>query len=81
MPTGKGFADVVYLPLPEYLSDIPALVIELKWDKDVSTAMDQIRDRQYPESIKDYTGDIILVGISYDKKTKEHTCIIDQTKI
>lgn len=78
MPTGKGFADVVYLPRPEYLSDIPALVVELKWNKDVNTAMDQIKNRQYPGSVSDYTGDMILVGLTYDKKTKKHECLIER---
>lgn len=29
-PTGKGFADMVFLPRPQYMGQIPALVIELK---------------------------------------------------
>lgn len=77
MPAGKGFADIVYMPLPEYLGDVPALVIELKWNLDVSTAMNQIKKREYPESVAEYTGDIILVGITYDKKTKKHECVIE----
>ncbi len=77
MPAGKGFADIVYLPLSEYLGDVPALVIELKWNLDVSTAMNQIKKREYPESVAEYTGDIILVGITYDKKTKKHECVIE----
>jgi hypothetical protein len=68
----------MYLPRPEYLSDIPALVVELKWNKDVNTAMDQIKNRQYPGSVSDYTGDMILVGLTYDKKTKKHECLIER---
>ena len=30
----------------------------------------------YPAKIADYTGDILLVGINYDKETKQHTCKI-----
>lgn len=77
LPAGKGFADLVYLPRPEFLSDVPALVVELKWNKNTRTAIDQIRQKQYPESIHDYTGNILLVGINYDKTTKAHTCIIE----
>lgn len=77
MPAGKGFADIVYLPLPEYLGDVPALVVELKWNLDAATAMDQIKNREYPESVAEYTGDMILVGISYDRKTKKHECVIE----
>ncbi len=31
MPSGKGFADVIYFPRRDM--DKPALVVELKWDK------------------------------------------------
>ena len=57
--------------------DYPALVVELKWNKDVKTAINQIKDRQYPQSVLQYTGNILLVGINYDKKTKVHECIIE----
>ena len=78
LPTGRGFADFVFIPKPEYISDYPALVVELKWNKNVKTALQQIKERKYPESIKQYTGDILLVGINYDKKTKEHQCLIER---
>lgn len=78
MPTGRGFADIVYLPMPEYLHDVPALVIELKWDHDAETALDQIRNRHYTETLEDYTGDILLIGISYNKKDKLHKCRIER---
>ena len=77
-PAGRGFADFVFLPKPEYLPYYPALVVELKWNKTVHTALDQIIDRKYPASIVDYTGDILLVGITYNCKSKEHQCIIKQ---
>lgn len=54
----------------EYVSAYPALVVELKWNQTASSALQQIRDKQYPVSMKAYTGDILLVGISYDKKAK-----------
>lgn len=53
-------------------------MIELKWNRDARTAVNQIREKQYPESIETYTGDILLVGISYDKKSKEHRCVIEK---
>ena len=56
----------------------PALVVELKWNKNVKTALQQIKEKQYPDSVLDYTGDILLVGINYDKKTKEHQCLIEK---
>ena len=78
LPTGRGFADFVYIPKPEYRNDYPALIVELKWNQDVQTALKQIRDKKYPSSILDYTGEILLVGINYDKNSKEHQCLIER---
>ena len=80
LPTGRGFADFVYLPKPEYRTAYPALMVELKWNKSTDTAIEQIQDKKYPDSILEYTGDILLVGINYDKKTKEHECRIEKIK-
>ena len=77
-PAGRGFADFVYLPKPEYSRDHPALVVELKWNQNAQTAIRQIKNRQYPEAVANYTGDILLVGISYDKKQKVHKCAIER---
>ena len=77
-PTGRGFADFVYIPKPEYKANYPALVVELKWNKNAKTALQQIYEKKYPESIAEYTGDILLVGINYDKKTKKHECVIEE---
>ena len=80
LPTGRGFADFVFIPKPEYKSDYPALVVELKWNKSAVSALQQIKDRKYPDSIQDYTGDILLVGINYSKKDKKHECVIEAYK-
>ena len=64
----------------EYKADYPALVVELKWNKTADTALQQIKDRKYPQSLEPYTGNILLVGINYDKKTKEHSCVIENDK-
>jgi hypothetical protein len=77
LPTGKGFADLVFLPRP-YCLDKPALVVELKWDKGADTALTQIHRREYPAALRDYAGLLLLVGISYDKATKAHECRIEQ---
>ena len=76
-PTGKGFADLVFLPKKEY-PELPALLIELKWNKSAETAIRQIKDKKYVESIKQYSGNLFCVGINYDKKTKNHTCVIEK---
>lgn len=78
LPTGRGFADFVFIPKLEYVKDYPALIVELKWNKNAETAIDQIRTKVYPASIEQYTGEILLVGINYDKKTKKHQCKIEK---
>ena len=78
LPTGRGFADFVYLPKPEYARDYPALLVELKWNKNASAAIQQIKDKKYPKALEEYQGNLLLVGISYDKKTKEHKCKIEE---
>lgn len=74
LPAGRGFADVVYLPLHD--SDFPALVIELKWEKSAEGAIEQILKKKYPSALRNFKGRILLVGINYDKKEKKHTCRI-----
>lgn len=76
-PAGRGFADLVFLPRREY-PDMPALLIELKWNRSADTAMQQILDQRYPAGLEKYTGEILLVGISYDKKEKKHQCRIER---
>lgn len=78
LPTGLGFADFVFIPKPEHKNTYPALVVELKWNKDSTTALQQIKNKRYPESILNYTGEILLVGINYDKTSKEHQCRIEK---
>ena len=81
LATGKGFADFIYIPKPEYIRDYPALIVELKWNKNAKTALEQIKNKDYPEAIKQYTGNIILVAINYDKKSKNHECIIEKLSV
>jgi hypothetical protein len=76
LPSGTGYADVVYLP--KRGSAMPALVIELKWNKSAEGAIAQIKDRNYPQSLRGLGSDILLVGINYDEKTKKHTCKIEK---
>lgn len=76
-PTGKGFADIVYLPKKH--SDKPAMIVELKYDKSAEGAIAQIKDKKYVESLKEYDGNLLLVGINYDKESKKHTCVIEKS--
>ncbi len=84
LDTGKGYADRVYIPRPQY-ADKPVLIIELKYEKDADGAIAQIKRRQYPDRLEAYKGNILLVGINYNKDAKNtgtdykhHTCEIDR---
>ena len=76
-PAGRGFADFVFIPKPEFQNYYPALVVELKWDKSAVGAIEQIKEKQYGNALKDYQGNLLLVGINYNKKTKKHECVIE----
>ena len=73
---GKGFADMVFVP--RKTTQTPAIVVELKWNQNARTALQQIREKDYPASILDYTGEILLVGINYDRDSKPHQCLIEK---
>lgn len=76
LPAGEGFADMVFIP--KRTSKKPALVVELKWDKSAEGAISQIKDKKYVTALEEYKGNILLVGINYDRKTKEHQCKIEK---
>ena len=76
LPFGRGIADVVFLPKKK--SILPAMVVELKWDKTSKDALDQIKNKNYPAVLKDHGGEIVLVGINLDPRTKVHTCQIER---
>ena len=75
LATGKGFADIVLIPRKNVES--PAIVVELKFRQDADTAISQIKRKQYPTKVAEHTADLLLVGISYDRETKQHTCQIE----
>ena len=76
--TGKGYADLVMIPRRNVSK--PAIVIELKYNHSADTAISQIKLKNYPAKLADYTGDVLLVGINYDKESKQHTCKIESVK-
>ena len=76
LPSGIGYADVVYLPKKD--SALPIMIIELKWNKSAEGAIKQIREKKYPQILERYGSEILLVGISYDEKTKRHECVIER---
>lgn len=77
LPTGKGYADIVYLPRKKHL-DKPAMIIELKWDKSAEGAIAQIKSKNYIKALEEYQGSMLLVGVNYDKESKEHQCVIEE---
>jgi hypothetical protein len=77
LPTGKGFADMVFLPKPNHM-DKPALLVELKWDKSAKTAIDQIKEKHYVRALEDYQGKLIIAGVNYDRDSKKHECVIEE---
>lgn len=84
LDTGKGYADVVYLPAPQY-AEKPALLIELKYGHSAELAMDQIRRQKYLDRLEHYKGNILVVGINYDRELpadhpeyKHHSCKIER---
>lgn len=78
LPSGIGYADVVYLPKKN--SPMPIILIELKWNKTADGAVKQIGEKNYPQIFDGYGSDILLVGISYDEKTKKHNCVIEKCR-
>lgn len=76
LPSGHGYADIVFLP--KRFSNLPLLLIELKWNKTETGAIDQIKNRDYPQVIENYGGEILMVGVNYDTVNKRHTCKIEE---
>ena len=76
LPSGHGYADIVYLPKKK--STLPAMVIELKWNKTAEGALAQIKDRNYPAVLNHYSGELLLVAVNYDAKSKLHSCVIEK---
>ena len=75
LPSGHGYADVVFFPKKN--SSKPLLLVELKWNKTGEGAIRQIKNNDYPQALKSYGGDMLLVGINYDAKSKKHSCRIE----
>jgi len=81
-PSGNGFADLAFIPHP-YAPGNPAMLIELKWDREADAAIAQIRRKNYPAGLAAYAKEnggegILLVGVTYDKETRSHECVIER---
>ena len=78
LPAGKGFADLVFKPRSN--NSNPAMIVELKYDSSAESAIEQIKEKQYTDCLKNYSGEVLLVGINYDKESKKHSCKIEKAK-
>lgn len=79
---GDSFEDLVFVPRKN--CQTPAFIVELKWNQSAETAIDQIKEKKYAKCLQDYTGEILLVGINYDRVSKEdnkkHICVIEKIR-
>lgn len=78
---GEGYVDFIFYP---ECKSADAFILELKIDSTPEEAIQQIRDKNYVLRFKGklgekpkYTGKVLAVGISYDKKTKVHSCKVE----
>lgn len=79
LPSGTGYVDMAYIP--KKYDPHPPLIIELKAGGTPEEAMEQIRSRNYAETVKGFgEAKPLLVAITYDKadKTKPHHCVIEK---
>lgn len=76
LPSGHGYADIAFVP--KRALSLPVILIELKWNKTDTGAIRQIKEKDYPQVFNDFGGEILLVGINYDAKSKKHTCKIEK---
>lgn len=76
LPSGKGFADVAFIPKKH--TDKPAILVELKYNKTAQGAINQIKNKEYTSALSDYKGNMLIVGINYDKENKKHSCVIER---
>ncbi len=82
---GVGYVDFIFYPEINTSSD--CMILELKMDSTPEDAIEQIKDKKYALRFKPksgekprYTGRILAVGISYDRKSKVHHCKIEELK-
>ena len=73
---GKGRADLVYEPMLN--GTTPLILIEFKYDGSAEEAIAQIKKQEYFKRYTRQYRNIIIVGINYSTKTKDHQCLIEK---
>ena len=78
LQSGKGSADLIYVPKRNM--HLPILLIEFKYGQNAEDAIKQIKEKEYFSRYRDgdYPNDVLLIGINYNPKTKEHQCLIEK---
>ena len=78
LQSGKGSADLIYVPKRNM--HLPILLIEFKYGQSAEEAMNQIKEKEYFRRYidGDYPNDVLLIGINYNPKTKNHQCLIEK---
>ncbi len=56
-------------------------MIELKVSDSADSAIERIKAKEYYKPLESYCGEVLLVGISFDKETLKHACRIERIKI
>ena len=79
LPTGHGIAYVVFIPKRD--TSLPAMIVELKWNETADSAIKQIKEKRYPTILEDYVGEMVLVGINYNEKSKKNSCKIEKINV
>ena len=79
LPTGHGITDVVFIPKRD--TALPAMIVELKWNETADSAINQIKEKKYPTILEGYVGEMVLVGINYNEKSKKHSCKIEKINL
>ena len=78
LQSGKGNADLIYAP--KRSMTLPIMLIEFKYKQSAEEAIAQIKAKEYFSRYRDgdYPNDVLLIGINYDPKTKDHQCLIEK---
>ena len=79
MRTDNGIAEVVFIPKRD--TSLPAMIVELKWNESAESAVEQIKKKNYHAILTGFNCELVLVGINYNEKTKEHSCRIERIEI
>jgi hypothetical protein len=77
--SGRGISDIVLIPKKTF-ANLPALIVELKWNKSTKGAIEQIKNKQYAQGLEEYKENLLLIGINYSVLTHKHTCVIEKFK-